>query len=462
MEFTSNLFFLFALIFFALFFVLHRLRASNTLINLFISAVSFLFYTFWYPPAALIVVFLILLTRYGAPVLVAKPRLYQRVYLGILILLALTPLLFFKYYNFLTVDVFGINQELLKIILPVGISFYTFTVIGYLFDVARGDIQPMRSVSDVNLFITFWPHLASGPILRSKNIFENIRIKEKLSRLDWNLIAVMIMAGVVKKFLIADNIGSYVNWNMRFGVDGMTPFDSWMTLAGFAAQIYADFSGYSDMAIGFALMLGFRLPANFHYPYRSTTLTEFWRRWHISLSYWFRDYVYIPLGGSRSGEIRSYLNLLMVFFLSGIWHGPAFNFIIWGLIHGVVLVFEKIFHNIYSRVWAWLRWLITMMFVLASWSYFMTSTKNASLLIAKLVQFEKYMSWKNVAPYNSLPILALLLLLVVDHLVQFYRVDQRGFPQPNLRIYSLVILATLFLLSLFFKGAELPFIYFQF
>lgn len=462
MEFTSNLFFLFALGFFLVYYFLQRLGLSNSVINHYISFSSFLFYAVWYPPAALIVIYLIILTRFGGLFLDSLQGRLKTLFLIFLISVTLLPLLFFKYYNFITIDVLQIRDSLLKVILPVGISFYTFTVIGYYFDIYRNEVPASHSLSHTNLFITFWPHLASGPILRARNIFHNIEEKAKTDISSWYLITVMIMSGFVKKFLIADNIGSYVNWNLRFGVSDMAPLDAWLTLLGFAAQIYADFSGYSDMAIGFALIIGFQLPANFNYPYRSTSLTEFWRRWHISLSLWFRDYVYIPLGGSRVSALRSNINLIIVFFISGIWHGPAYHFIIWGLIHGFVLVLEKIGRKVYFRLHASLRWIITMFVVLISWSYFMMDTSKATALSFKLLDFPSYGSWHNGPPYNSLPILILLFFPVVDHAVQFYRVNDKGFPESNRKLYSLLILLFLFLLALLFKGKELPFIYFQF
>lgn len=239
--------------------------------------------------------------------------------------------------------------------MPLGISFYSFSVIGYFVDVSKGHTKAFDSYFECLMFVAFWPHLASGPILRAKNIYQNIIDKEILNINSLTLSLVLIASELIKKLLIADNIGAYVNWNFSFGVEKMNILEAWASVVGFGAQIYADFSGYSDMAIGFALLMGFRLPANFNYPYLATSVTEFWHRWHISLSTWFRDYLYFPLGGSKNGKFHTYKNIFIVFVLSGIWHGAGLGFLIWGALHGVILIVEKIFFSLYIRIFKSVR-----------------------------------------------------------------------------------------------------------
>lgn len=473
MEFTSNHFLAFAIVFYGVYFFLRAIHCKNQWLNHFISITSFLFYASWYPPVAIIIVYLTILTRIGGIYLYAIENRAKRTKpLALFLIAASLPLVFFKYYNFFFQQVFGLEAWGLDLILPVGISFYTFTVVGCLVDVKRGIVHPSKSISNINFLITFWPHLASGPILRAKNIFFYIRHKSRLSTDRLSLAAVLIMIGVGKKFLIADNIGSYIQWNMKQGIDGMSSMDAILVLVGFTGQIYADFCGYSDMAIGLALLMGIRLPANFNYPYKSTSLTEFWGRWHISLSKWIRDYLYYPLGGNRISALRSYINLMIVFLLSGFWHGASYSFILWGGLNGLGLVLEKIFKKWYFRIHSMIRWIITIFLIISFRAYFMTDFESGTRLLAKTID------WKNVPtetlsnlnlsaigstePYLTYPILIFLGILVFEHVFPAYKVNRVGFPILNKSIPAYLVTASIFLLSLQLIGENLPFIYFQF
>lgn len=311
------------------------------------------------------------------------------------------------------------------------------------------------------LFVSFWPHLASGPILRAKNIYDNINKKEVLNLATFTLAIVLICSGLVKKLLIADNIGAYVNWNFSYGVESMNIFEAWASILGFGMQIYADFSGYSDMAIGFALLMGFRLPANFNYPYLATSVTEFWHRWHISLSTWFRDYLYFPLGGSRKGKIKTYINIFIVFLVSGIWHGATINFAIWGMIHGLILILEKIFYKSYIRVYKPLRWVITFTLVMIAWAYFRLDVNEANLLVSKMFDFNK-VEFNSTSPYYVAVIVLMLIFPLLEHLFKFYKVDEKGQIILNNKTISIVVLTVLLFIAFNFSGSPLPFIYFEF
>lgn len=311
------------------------------------------------------------------------------------------------------------------------------------------------------MFVSFWPHLASGPILRAKNIYNNIKKNEILNLDNLALALVLICSGLIKKLLIADNIGAYVNWNFNYGIENMNIFEAWASIIGFGIQIYADFSGYSDMAIGFALLMGFRLPANFNYPYLATTVTEFWHRWHISLSTWFRDYVYFQLGGSRKGKFKTYINIFIVFLLSGIWHGATINFAIWGAIHGLILITEKIFYNFYIKIYKPIRWIITFILIMISWSYFRLNFNEANLLISKMFGFN-WINFNETSPYYLTVIIMMLIFPILEHLFKFYKVDKNGEIILNKNIINIIILSVLLFLAFNFSGSPLPFIYFEF
>ncbi len=253
----------------------------------------------------------------------------------------------FKYTGFVAENVNALGSLLgaskqvvpvLHVVLPVGISFYTFKAMSYAIDVYRGDARPMRRFTDYMCFEAFFPDLVAGPIIRYAALEEQMRVRQHT--LDKFARGVAFLAlGMAKKILLANPMGHIADTAFAAGAKHF--YDAWFGLVGYAFQIYFDFSGYSDMAVGLALMLGFVLIQNFDSPYKARTITEFWRRWHISLSTWLRDYLYIPLGGNRKGPLRTYANLMLVMLLGGLWHGASWNFVIWGGIHGGMLGLER-------------------------------------------------------------------------------------------------------------------------
>lgn len=345
--------------------------------------------------------------------------------------------------------------------MPLGISFYAFSVIGYFVDIYKKQAKPFDDFLECVMFVAFWPHLASGPILRAKNIYENIIKKEPLNNANITLALTLIASGLVKKLLIADNIGAYVNWNFSYGVTNMNALEAWASVLGFGVQIYADFSGYSDMAIGFALLMGFRLPANFNYPYLAASVSEFWHRWHISLSTWFRDYLYFPLGGSKNGKFNTYRNIFIVFVLSGIWHGAGLGFAVWGALHGLFLIIEKAFFGLYMRLFKPIRHIITLICVMVAWSYFRLDFASANIVVAKMFGFMQS-PFSTTSPYYVAVIFAMLIFVVIEHLCKFYLVDKDGEVGRNERVLPVIVLCVLLFLALNFSGEELPFIYFEF
>ena len=263
---------------------------------------------------------------------------------------------FFKYYGFFLdslADVmlsigFERDMPFLEIILPVGISFFTFQGISYVVDVYRREIPPTDSALDIFLYISFFPQLVAGPIVRAADFLPQLDQRPRLERTLVSLGIVLILIGLFKKMVIANYLASELVDTVFFDPSAFGGLDLTLALYGYAVQIYCDFSGYSDIAIGVAALLGYRFKWNFNQPYRAASLREFWHRWHISLSQWLRDYLYKPLGGSRQGVLRTYRNLLLTMFLGGIWHGAAWTFIVWGLIHGGALAIERLVASLRS------------------------------------------------------------------------------------------------------------------
>src|SRR5438552_5924423 len=294
----------------------------------------------------------------------------------------------FKYTGFVAENVNGLGRLLgaradllpvLHVVLPVGISFYTFKAMSYAIDVYRGDARPMRRFTDYMCFEAFFPDLVAGPIIRYAALEEQMRVRRHT--LDKFARGVAFFAfGMAKKILVANPMGHVAD--TAFAAGALTVKDAWFGLFGYAFQIYFDFSGYSDMAVGLALMMGFVLIQNFDSPYRADSITDFWRRWHISLSTWLRDYLYIPLGGNRLGERRTYVNLSTVILLGGLWHGASWNFVLWGAIHGGMLAFERAQGRtgFYRRLPHGARVATTFLIVCLSWVFFRAKTLGQAVV----------------------------------------------------------------------------------
>jgi alginate O-acetyltransferase complex protein AlgI len=305
----------------------------------------------------------------------------MKIALGASIVTNLGLLAAFKYTGFVAENVnamarfFG-GPELLPVlhlVLPVGISFYTFKAMSYVIDVYRGEARPMRRFTDYMCFEAFFPDLVAGPIIRYAAMEEQMRVRQHTA--DKFARGVMFFSlGMAKKILIANPMGHIAD--TAFAAGPLAPVDAWFGLTGYAFQIYFDFSGYSDMAVGLALMMGFVLIQNFDSPYQADSITDFWRRWHISLSTWLRDYLYIPLGGNRLGPGRTYVNLMTVMLLGGLWHGASWNFVIWGAIHGGMLAAERAQgkNSPYRRLPPAVRVAITFFVVCLAWVFFRAKT----------------------------------------------------------------------------------------
>ena len=309
-----------------------------------------------------------------------KPKVAKWVMIAV-VAMNLFLLGFFKYSGFLVENlnhIPGVALTAAKVALPVGISFYTFQVLSYVFDVYRQNVPVQRNFVLFATYVTFFPKLVSGPIVAYKDMEAQLRERQvSLDRICSG--ATLFLTGLFKKVLIADNLGVlYAGISGQSGA--MSVVTAWLGAIGYTLQLYFDFSGYSDMAIGLGQMFGFDIDKNFDYPYLSRSITEFWRRWHISLGKWFRDYVYFPLGGSRVRTTKILRNLLIVWLLTGIWHGAAWTFVFWGLLHGLAQVLEKFpLRNVREKLPDWVNWLVTMLIVNFGWVFFAAPSLGSAL-----------------------------------------------------------------------------------
>ena len=316
--------------------------APNKYKNIVLLASSLFFYFYGEPTYVIIMIASIVFT-YIFGILMDKYKKYSKLFLILSICVSIGILIYFKYTNFLiqNINLWLKNKiDFIYVVLPIGISFYTFQLISYIIDVYRGEARVQKNVLKLAMYISLFPQLIAGPIVRYTTIEEQIENREySFSKFSQGVRRFLV--GLGKKVLIANVLGQLASIFLSSN-DTSTLF-YWLYAVAIMLQIYFDFSGYSDMAIGLGKMFGFEFLENFNYPYIATSITDFWRRWHISLSTWFRDYIYIPLGGNRVSKIKWFRNILVVWFLTGMWHGAAWNFIIWGLYFGILLILEKVF-----------------------------------------------------------------------------------------------------------------------
>lgn len=314
--------------------------------NLFLLIVSLVFYAWGEPKYVFLMIFSILVNYIFGRLMDKhrenKKRLKLMLVLSVVIDIGLLSV--FKYTDFIITNVnaiFGANFDLLNIALPIGISFYTFQAMSYTIDVYRDDVRVQKNLIDFGMYITMFPQLIAGPIVRYADVQDQLA-ERSVTTADFSEGVMRFVVGLGKKVLLANQMGAV--WSDIYALGGdVSALMAWTGAIAYTFQIYFDFSGYSDMAIGLGRMFGFKFPENFRYPYQSVSITDFWRRWHITLSTWFKEYLYIPLGGNRRGLARQALNLLIVWSLTGFWHGAGWNFVMWGLYYFVILFIEKLF-----------------------------------------------------------------------------------------------------------------------
>lgn len=469
MLFSSGFFWLLAIFFIPIYALLKNSKAKMVLF-----VVGFSLY-FYYKSSGLF--FLMLIGTSLVDWLISwqifkcKKRWSRLTWMWISVLISLSILGYFKYANFFLWNwnqmVQG-NFQPLDIILPVGISFYTFQSISYVVDVYKKRLTPTRNWLDYLFFLSFFPALVAGPIVRADYFLPQLKknrpaTKENIYAGFW-----LIIIGIIKKAIIADYIAQYNDLvfndpTIYKGVEAL------MGVLGYTMQIYCDFSGYSDMAIGLALIMGFKLGLNFNSPYKSRNLTDFWRRWHISLSSWLRDYVYIPLGGNRKGTFRTYLNNFLTMLIGGLWHGAMWKFVFWGGMHGVGLAIHKAFKPLLKKIpdnWLtiFISWLLTFIYVSLLWVFFRAASFEDSVLIIKNIFTEFDWAYFPVFAQVRWEWCVMMLLLIVAHFIpdNWSVKMENAFLSANWVVKLVVFLVVVEFVIIYMSEEVAPFIYFQF
>lgn len=381
MVFSTHLFlFLFLPLFLTIYYLI-PFRARSGLILVF----SYFFYGWWRPDFALLLAGVTLMAYYLTLLMERPGWQYRYATLTVGVVLNLATLAYFKYFNFgmdsmnaLLASLGFAPMEYSRVLLPIGLSFFIFHAISYMVDVYRRDAPKTNNLFDFAAFISLFPQLVAGPVLRYEPLSDQFRHREH----SWSLFSqgcLVFMAGFSGKVLIADPMNPMVE--AAFNLSNPSMADAWLGALSYTIQLFFDFSGYSTMAIGLGLMIGFHFQKNFDDPYTSASITEFWRRWHISLSTWLRVYLYVPLGGNRKGEVRTYINLMATMVLGGFWHGANWTFIVWGIWHGGILALERYWRSIFPKPFLprWVAMLFTLVLVMIGWVFFRAHTLSAAM-----------------------------------------------------------------------------------
>ena len=464
MVFSTPLFLFYFLVAVLLVYYLVPLRLRNGVLML-----ASLFFYYWGEQDYTLIMLLSTAIEYTHGLLIQRFKergqdRYARMTVASSVFFNLSILFFFKYWDFLAGSLQSIGLEwmpVLGITLPIGISFYTFQTMSYTIDVYRGDAKAQRSIVSFGTFVTLFPQLIAGPIIKYKDLDDQLgRRTHSLEQFASGISR--FVAGLSKKLLIANNLGQLWDACKVMGKGELSIITAWLGILAFAFQIYFDFSGYSDMAIGLGRMFGFEFMENFNYPYISKSITEFWRRWHISLSTWFREYLYIPLGGNRCSRGRWILNLLIVWCATGIWHGASWNYLLWGLYFYVLLVSEKLLLGKYlQKLPGWLRHVYVMVLVLISWAIF--ALEDLSIMghyLAAMLGFGGLPLVNALTGYylrNYLPILAAAAMASTPMVI----IRWRSMDRPGLKL-TVLLLGLLACTAYVVAGTYNPFLYFRF
>ncbi|MDC4238557.1 MBOAT family protein, partial [Clostridium tertium] len=374
-----------------------------------------------------------------------------------------------KYYDFFLENIntiFNMNLELKKIVLPIGISFFTFQGMSYIIDIYRNDGKVNKNIFSVALYISLFPQLVAGPIIKYKAVDEQIRNrKESIDYFSYGINRFVI--GLGKKIIISDMLGAISdNIFLLANSSGIDMITAWIGAICYTLQIYFDFSGYSDMAIGLGHLFGFKFPENFNYPYISRSITEFWRRWHISLSTWFKEYLYIPLGGNRRGNV--YFNLVVVFLVTGLWHGASWNFVIWGLWHGLFMIIERLIRDKawYKKIPLIIKIFITLFIVIIGWVLFKATTLKEGLRYLSIMF--GLVNFSNITFEFTYFISRKFILLIIIGIIASTPIPKNIFNRyKGIKAFELIktiLIILLFIVSIIFmvNSTYSPFIYFQF
>jgi alginate O-acetyltransferase complex protein AlgI len=481
----------FAVFFAVVFPITWLLNSYNSWKKWFLVAASYYFYAFWRVEFTLLL-FASSLGNYLVALLLGHlpDGRTRRLVLWLAVIANLSVLGFFKYWDFFAASLIdlsaalgiGGNVPFVEVALPVAISFLTFHALSYVIDVYDRILKPTTSLVDILLYISFFPHLIAGPIVRAAKFLAQTTHRSRATDVRLATSVFLVLGGLFKKVIIANYLaGDFVDGVFRAPAD-FSSLDLLLGMYAYAIQIYCDFSAYTDIAIGVANLLGYQFPQNFNQPYRALTVQDFWRRWHITLSSWLRDYLYIRLGGNRGGRLRTYVNVMVTMLLGGLWHGASWNFVLWGGLHGAALVFERVLAHVpakwapvrrqehapngqvltgasRSRLRAGLAWLVTFHFVCLTWVFFRSPSNEATL--------DYFTTLFSGARWNTTMTPLVASVLVLGALTQvvpsrwFERLEAR-YETGSLAFKVAVPFAAIFLISVAAPGGIAPFIYFQF
>lgn len=425
--------------------------------NVVLLIASLIFYA-WGEPVYVVLMVLSILFNYYAGREIEKE--HKKSSLVFAIIINILILGYFKYSGFLidTINsLFGTSIRNRELALPIGISFYTFQAMSYLIDVYRRNSKAQKGILPFAVYITMFPQLIAGPIVRYEDIEEQLNSR-LIKGSDFIKGIPYFVKGLFKKIVLANCIGAIHTEILAMGVGNISAFTAWIGALAYTLQIFNDFSGYSDMAIGLGKMFGFEFPKNFDSPYRSGSVTEFWRRWHISLGTWFREYVYIPLGGNRKGVFRHIINLLIVWALTGLWHGAAWNFVLWGVYYGVLLIFEKyVYSKVQKKLPAIVNILVTFIIVIIGWVFFFSNSFGESINYLGAMFGANGIGFDNTGLFLLLNNLVMMIIAWIPSVTNF-----EGIKLP--KVLKWIICVFVFVLTITFLVSESynPFLYFRF
>jgi len=467
---------LFAL-FLGIVFALDRLTSSWTLRKVYLLVASYLFYAAWYPPFILLLLLPTLSDWFAARFIASTTNLpIRRAILGASLGLNLGLLAFFKYANFLWDTGAVVAQAIgfephprhFDVLLPVGISFYTFQTMSYTIDVYRRELMPARSFLDYALYVAFFPQLISGPILRAGYFLPQCETAKRATaeQIGWGL--TLLTIGLFHKGVVADAILAPIADRVFGAQVGVGCAEAWFGTLSFGGQIFFDFAGYSSCAIGTALLLGWQFPDNFRFPYAALGFSDFWRRWHISLSSWLRDYLYVPLGGNRAGPVRRSLNLMTTMLLGGLWHGASWKFVAWGGLHGLFLALERAAQSALN-IEGWRRtaagrltlWAVTFLLVTFTWAFFRAPDFACACDVIESMLSPARSAALNMSALRLSVVAAVLAGMLILHAFMRNRTAESVWDRMPWPLRS-ALLAGMILSLLLVPGDSRAFIYFQF
>lgn len=441
--------------------------------NILLLVVSLLFYS-WGEPKYIIIMIFSIVINYIFGIIMDKNKektTNKKIVLIISIIFNIGLLVLFKYANFIIGNInniFNISIDKLNIIMPIGISFYTFQILSYVVDVYRKKVEVQKNILTLGAYIALFPQLIAGPIVRYETVEKELSERKHTLQ---NFIdgSKRFIIGIGKKVIIANNVAVIADQILdSSAINSYSSIIVWIGMISYTLQIYYDFSGYSDMAIGLGKIFGFTFLENFNYPYVSKSITDFWRRWHISLSSWFKDYVYIPLGGNRTSKPKRLLNIMIVWLLTGLWHGASWNFVLWGIYYGIILIIEKLFlKNILEKLPNIIQMIYSFFIIVIGWTIFrIESLDNLLMIIGRMFSFDN----SGIIPFikNNYELLNYVIFIVLGIVGMYPLIGKtiKNLDEKNkiTQLFVNVFLIIVFIISILFlvKSSYNPFIYFRF